>query len=102
MQNSTHGLQRKEAKVASKKASLAQKSAADRKASLEIEAKVNNARAEEIAKRKAEEAAAKAEAEAKAKAEAEAQAQAAENARTHLPEAPAEAEAENAEAAAAE
>lgn len=94
----------KEAKVASKKASLAQKSAADKKASLEIEAKVNNARAEEIAKRKAEEAAAKAEAEAKAKAEAEAQA--AENAEA-LAEAPAEApaeeaSAENAEAAAAE
>lgn len=92
----------KEAKVASKKASLAQKSAADRKASLEIEAKVNNTRAEEIAKRKAEEAAAKAEAEAKAKAEAEAQAQAAENAEAPA-EAPAEeASAENAEAAAAE
>lgn len=66
----------KEAKIAGKKASLAQKSAAERKATLEVEAKVNSARAEVIAKRKAEEAAAKAEAEAKAKAEAEAQAQA--------------------------
>ena len=64
----------KEAKVAGKKAQLAQKSAADKKAGLEVEAKVNAARAEEIAKRKAAEAAAKAEEEAKAKAEAEAKA----------------------------
>ena len=64
----------KEAKVAGKKAQLAQKSAADKKAGLEVEAKVNAARAEEIAKRKAAEAAAKAEEEARAKAEAEAKA----------------------------
>lgn len=64
----------KEAKVASKKAQLAQKSAADKKAGLEVEAKVNAARAEEIAKRKAAEAAAKAEEVARAKAEAEAKA----------------------------
>lgn len=80
----------KEAKVAGKKAQLAQKSAADKKAGLEVEAKVNAARAEEIAKRKAAEAAAKAEEEAKAKAAAEAAAETAEPA------------AEDAQAAAAE
>ncbi|MBO8428581.1 MAG: 30S ribosomal protein S16 [Bacteroidetes bacterium] len=86
----------KEAKVAGKKAQLAQKSAADKKAGLEVEAKVNAARAEEIAKRKAAEAAAKAEEEAKAKAEAEAKAAAEAAAET------AEPAAEDAQAAAAE
>ena len=86
----------KEAKVAGKKVQLAQKSAADKKAGLEVEAKVNAARAEEIAKRKAAEAAAKAEEEAKAKAEAEAKAAAEAAAET------AEPAAEDAQAAAAE
>lgn len=86
----------KEAKVAGKKAQLAQKSAADKKAGLEVEAKVNAARAEEIAKRKAAEAAAKAEEEAKAKAEAEAKAAAEAAAET------AEPAAEDVQAAAAE
>ena len=86
----------KEAKVAGKKAQLAQKSAADKKAGLEVEAKVNAARAEEIAKRKAAEAAAKAEEEAKAKAEAEAKAAAEAAAET------AEPAVEDAQAAAAE
>lgn len=86
----------KEAKVAGKKAQLAQKSAADKNAGLEVEAKVNAARAEEIAKRKAAEAAAKAEEEAKAKAEAEAKAAAEAAAET------AEPAAEDVQAAAAE
>jgi ribosomal protein S16 len=88
----------KEAKVNSKKESLAKKASENKQASIEAENKVNVARAEVIAKKKAEEAAAKAEAEAKAKAEAEAAAQVEEQA-AEVAEAPAaEAQAEEASA----
>lgn len=66
----------KEAQITIKKSSLAQSSANVKKLALEAEAKVNSARAEEIAKRKAEEAAAKAKAEAEAAAAAAAEAEA--------------------------
>ena len=62
----------KEAKVGQKKISVANGKTAAKKAALEAEVKVNEERAAEIAKRKAEEEAAKAAAEAEAKAAAEA------------------------------
>ncbi len=66
----------KETKVSNKKSKLANDLSSTRKAVIEAENKVSSARAEVIAKRKAEEAAAKAAAEAKVKEEAEAAAKA--------------------------
>ncbi len=66
----------KETKVSNKKSKLANDLSSTRQAVIEAENKVSSARAEVIAKRKAEEAAAKAAAEAKVKEEAEAAAKA--------------------------
>lgn len=81
----------KQAQISAKKAGIAQNASASKKAALEAEAKVNQARAEELARRKAEIEAAKAAEEAAAKAAQEAEA-AAENAPAE------EAATENAEA----
>ena len=72
-------IQEKELKISKKKTALEQSSRDAKRASLDAESKVNEARAEEIAKRKRaeEEAAAKAVAEAEAQAAAEAETQAA-------------------------
>ena len=67
----------KEAQISAKKASLAQNLSAAKKAALQAEAKVNTARAEELARKKAEIEAAKAAEEAAAKAAQEAEAAAA-------------------------
>jgi small subunit ribosomal protein S16 len=69
----------KEAKVSQKKTALAQGKVAAKKSALEAEAKVNEDRAAELAKKKAEAEAAKAAAEAEAAAEAAATEETVEN-----------------------